>query len=730
MPSVTNLKKGMYTNIQAKCSGTQPCDWCKSRHTVCVYEQPTKKRKSRSGSDSTSFTGNSTQHQIVTAQSAKSPHVQQPAFDSVASTKTSVTSLDSPSLAQSLNSPTLANFVDAQTANFVQYSAKAAHASPHLSDYFPPLSPEIAKRRHSAQTVSPTLSQQQQQQQHLQQTQRQELQLADASAARTIQQPYFRWLGPTAIAPPVNGTFRLLSVNISNSTSNKLTPGNRMLVVERQDTSILSPDSLDQNLADLSHKPDGVPLPPTSLYKEFYQSIANFIPFMPYDVFKRNYEDGTVCECVLYAMGAVAERFLKNDSQMSESYADMAKELVIPHLAAPALEIVFTLLLLAYLEFAHDRDSGLWAWSGMAIRMCYDLGLHKESPIEDPNGRQIFWSVVCLDRQISCGTGRKATIPDEDIEHTPQLGATITGVSNKPDPFPYLCKLMLLLGKVSNCFNSFKESPALAFKEQFAQFQQDISDFYISLPAELLFDVENFQEYARLNYSQVFLELHIWNQALVLAVHHPSLVYPRFQLESLFHVHSPYAHLTGTGAISIADMITFADLIDSRSFLACPMMSQPILMAACAALSLFKPIKPSSPSLPAYTLQRTFETCKKTLGRMQVVWGGISWHRRMLDSLAASEADVDLSVGNVNIRTGDLGILRKASVDEATRKWVAEKIQSDQENNFIHGLFISGTIHPSADPGTGASQQPNRFFAQEDNLRNAVITGMDLGEFF
>jgi hypothetical protein len=60
-----------------------------------------------------------------------------------------------------------------------------------------------------------------------------------------------------------------------------------------------------------------------------------------------------------------------------EAFANRAKSLVIPHLALPNIDIVFALLLIAYHEFGEDRDSGLWMWCGLAIRMAVDLGLHK-----------------------------------------------------------------------------------------------------------------------------------------------------------------------------------------------------------------------------------------------------------------------------------------------------------------------------------------------------------------
>lgn len=430
---------------------------------------------------------------------------------------------------------------------------------------------------------------------------------------------------------------------------------------------------------------------------------------------------------------------------------------------------MFTLLLLAYNEFGEDRDSGLWSWSGLAIRMCYDLGLHKKQSksdiVEDTFGKKVFWSVVCLDRIISCGTGRYTSIPDKDIEHEPELGTLNNG--QRTDPFPYLCRLFMLLGKVSNYLNtyanrngnkpvSFKESSVSPsslspeswdMMEAFAQFQQQVSDFYSTLPPDLLFDVQNFQAFSKLKYSQVFLLLHVWNQALVLAVHHPTIVYPKCQLDVMGLMLNPHAEATGTGAISIADMAAFADLIEPNSFLANPFLSQPIYMAACASLTLWHSLPSSSQSHSQYTLQRTYNTCRQILGRMQKIWRGISWHSRTLDSLAASEPDVDLSVNpKGSVFTKDLGVVRKASIDEATRKWIVGEMEDKADD--IYGLFIAGTTDGnwekesadliSQDSSTGSqvrvsminrSGGNDELPEEEDTFRSLVLRNMELAEF-
>lgn len=45
-------------------------------------------------------------------------------------------------------------------------------------------------------------------------------------------------------------------------------------------------------------------------------------------------------------------------------------------LSWPSVEVVQTLVLLAWAEFGSGRDSGLWMYSRMAVAMAMDLGTH------------------------------------------------------------------------------------------------------------------------------------------------------------------------------------------------------------------------------------------------------------------------------------------------------------------------------------------------------------------
>ncbi|CAK7233147.1 hypothetical protein SBRCBS47491_008510 [Sporothrix bragantina] len=73
------------------------------------------------------------------------------------------------------------------------------------------------------------------------------------------------------------------------------------------------------------------------------------------------------------------------------------------------------------------RAANVWVLSGVAMRSCLELGLHREQPHctttgDNDNGetaalrRRVFWSAYCLDRQICSALQRPLSTPDAAID--------------------------------------------------------------------------------------------------------------------------------------------------------------------------------------------------------------------------------------------------------------------------------------------------------------------------
>ena len=75
-------------------------------------------------------------------------------------------------------------------------------------------------------------------------------------------------------------------------------------------------------------------------------------------------------------------------------------------------------------HFHRDEEGLSWRLIGQVARMCIELGLHRRDallkafPDEEDRASaiNIFWSVYCLDRRWSFGTGMPFALQDADID--------------------------------------------------------------------------------------------------------------------------------------------------------------------------------------------------------------------------------------------------------------------------------------------------------------------------
>ncbi|KAB8282186.1 fungal-specific transcription factor domain-domain-containing protein [Yarrowia lipolytica] len=751
-----------------RCNGGLPCETCIGRKVRCEYkDEDTKKGTDKSPSPAKNEVFEN--RRLAQAQSPHVPHTQSPLQSHV--------QVAQKPAGKSPHQP--AHMSPHLSPQAVHMSPQASHMSPHTQPVHVQQHTQPPQSQPHTQQTKPQVGQTQPQSQPPAITS--PLSIATSSSRGSTRQPYFRWLGATAIAPPRKGKFRLIAVNLASSAYStvvmKQTAEGSAMEFQAPITSAGSANSVNSNG---SYFPTAIETPetqlpsigpysiPTKYIDVFYSHVSSILPYLPRKVFNQLLQAGEVSEALLNAMAGLGLKMSSNSSpteSVSETentaikYSNRAKELVIRRLALPTVETVYTLLLIAYNEFANDMDSGLWMWSGMAIRMCFDLGLHKaDLPNLDEEHREtarnVFWSVVCLDRLISSGTGRTVTVPLSQIEHHPPVGKKLT--TGQTDPFPYLCKLLLLVGKVTDHLNSVDPSQLSSSRSfastQLASFHQDVSDFYTSLPPDLLFDVHNFQEFARIRQSQVFLLLHVWNQALILAVYHPTVVYARsagtlgsVSVSGSSNVSlnnsrapSPTGAVAGggggasssaedgpkpakkrkttdpplsgidIGAISISDMVAFADLIDPLSFLCSPFASQPLLMAGVSCLTVLRALSPANtPPHAIFTVKKSYHNTRNALQRLRSNWAGVSWLCETLDSLEREEEDVDL-VGSFTFEAPEVpsqeepptGSSARATATSASinhsshasnKRWLVDALEENCPEEEMLGLVIAGS---------------------------------------
>lgn len=198
--------------------------------------------------------------------------------------------------------------------------------------------------------------------------------------------PFFRWFGPTGIAPG----FKRIFVQIKDGSDNQH-PQSTSASGKSPDSNIpgsmLSPPEIKDLDGTLFESDDN--LTPSSeilfpLLETFFEYYECHFPFYSRDPFTALVRDRKVPALLLNSMCAMAARFSalpifqgKPAYVRGEVFANKAKHLLVPLLNLPSYDVVASILMIAWMEMATCHDVGIWMYTGMAVRMAEDMGMHK-----------------------------------------------------------------------------------------------------------------------------------------------------------------------------------------------------------------------------------------------------------------------------------------------------------------------------------------------------------------
>ncbi|KAB8257228.1 fungal-specific transcription factor domain-containing protein [Aspergillus pseudonomiae] len=483
-------------------------------------------------------------------------------------------------------------------------------------------------------------------------------------------------------------------------------------------------------------------------------------------------------------------------SDRGQPFAHRAMGALVDVLSCPTLSVVQACLLLAYEEFGSNHDSGLWMYLGISIRMAQDLGMQKlqglkynygqsgvtpnavvtgqagklrEEQYDDPQTSQgsmkdaqdnenqrawerervdTFWSIFFLDRVISSGTGRPVTLRDEDIELCFPLQSESLLPNGWPAPFPPLIRIIHLYGRVTDLINGIQDVKHVTTDtlKRLAGMESDLTGIYQRLSPRLHFNAANFQAYVKAKEGTNFILLHFWFHTLIVLLHQPTLL--NSFGGSIQHLYPNSRELSMSSAKTIADILSFSELVDGKSFIGNPFTSQPMYIAACAFLmesTYYSPLSgPGSPPCqPLLTNQTSgfvmpnldhpsdgserkptakhillssaakenYQRCYKALKALETYWEGTKYILTVLDQKAKGIVDPLLYTEEEMEGTAEI-----ASVQPFAPGWRQPSAPlgavGDSDESIIGLEVRSPRIDPSQAIGwalTGAtnSSQPN-----------------------
>lgn len=516
--------------------------------------------------------------------------------------------------------------------------------------------------------------------------------------------PYFRYFGPTAIVPG----FKQMVVSVRDRRRSTAGSASGTSPLSVHSGALGSSSTVDSEviIEDLpAYDPsDPTPVHPLiiSLIETFFLQMGSNYPFLKKSRFLRMIHEKRVEPILVDSICALAARFSDsplltsgNDkmprTERGATFAQRARQATVDTFPCPSVGAVQACLLMAYEGFGASQDSALWMYLGLAIRMAVDLGLQKEvgvqyqgekdplyrswnrtdedspeakedaSPPNPEDAREVvqermdtFWAIFILDRVISSGTGRPVTFRDDDFELTfPE--PTIDAVTKWPALFPMFLQIIHLYGRVSDVLNKIRDAQDLNKDTwaKLADMEHELTRLYKSWDWRLQFNVSNFKAYLGAGHGTTFILLHFWFHALLIILHQPMLLTPFAELRSELQLLQDSRELSMSSAKTICDILSFADLIDPKSFVGNPFTSQPIYIAACAFLiessanASESPSRASSPppkrpelkgksrhSLLASAASQNYQRCYSSLQQIQMYWGGVKYILTALDQKA------------------------------------------------------------------------------------------------
>lgn len=270
----------------------------------------------------------------------------------------------------------------------------------------------------------------------------------------------------------------------STSTAAPEDPMNATLPSFNNDTDVDLPEpSVQEHLLELyfTYVHASFPILHKSAFREAYRSMKNQDAASPATEASEHEGSRTsrspfsqpgqhVSRLLLLAMFAIAARYSNTTSPLpsprrsdspsptpmwtaGDNYFSQAKTLLDRAYASSRPSTVQALLLLGYRELGIGAMAQAWMYTGMAIRMAQDLGMHRAadrwaraglgklfSDQELQERQRIWWGCVVLDVYVSTYIGRPLAIVGEDYNtHLPSVDASdemepwVTHTSLPPD---------------------------------------------------------------------------------------------------------------------------------------------------------------------------------------------------------------------------------------------------------------------------------------------------------
>ncbi|CAG8509341.1 157_t:CDS:2 [Ambispora leptoticha] len=243
-------------------------------------------------------------------------------------------------------------------------------------------------------------------------------------------------------------------------------------------------------------------LPPRELCDQmldtYFARIHPYMPFIdPVDLREKyeNLSNNSSILILLYAIFAISSRFIDQPA-VRDGFFERAKELLKDEFDDAQLSTLQALLIMAaYQQGA--KNSRTWIYTGLAIRIAQDMGLHRDSAKWSLDEKQtevrkrVWWSCYMSDRFISAGLGRPMIINESDCDVPfPTPGALPKDEPESVDAWVRTIKLTQILGRVLSHIYGIKSKHTThaAMDSVLATLDAELNKWRDDLPSDLQYD--------------------------------------------------------------------------------------------------------------------------------------------------------------------------------------------------------------------------------------------------
>ncbi|RSH84095.1 hypothetical protein EHS25_005340 [Saitozyma podzolica] len=504
-----------------------------------------------------------------------------------------------------------------------------------------------------------------------------------------LQLYYYRFSGSTAIQPGVNRINLRLQRRTADSPTTSVP----------QPVAPDVPPSPSRALSDIFDT-EGMPFTHIRepLFELFYRHLSQHFPAISRQRMNERLASGTMSQFLANCICALGARFVGDPqepaSQASGPFMAKALELVVPLTSLPATETTSGLILLAWASYGQGNDSGLWQFSGMAIRMGMDIGIHEVSEIYDSpqhvvRTRLLFWTLFITDRIIAFVTGRPASISEEVVEiplpEDRDLSPDPARNTNEhpielvePVPFVYFVRLMIIVGRISNVLNGRRGKPRTLVTTPELEsgllddLQVRLVQFFSTLPESLRWSADNFKHQHERGHSGMYLALHLWAHAVLALTYHPDLLKSASGTETPFSKSmSRNVQLALASSRQISECMVFADLVAKETYTSTPYLVQPLYVAGTALVQELGLMSRGNPAVVNPTdmffvslARQNFASLMKALCRMGEFWAAVDPVISILEKRSGMTRPDAKTRRNILISLPDHGLLRRFAADK------------------------------------------------------------------